>query len=216
MLNSNNSRPLNSNVALSNQGFISDELSPPPSYSSIFPFKTDSNDSSSSSNLKIYSITTTPETIHINTSMDTNTLAANAVNLEPISYDELFQINNTSSNLTSALTNCSSRYNNNNSVNSQTSALLSATSMSPSNNLAKQIRIHFIRSYLISHFSFIIITSLIAITLQIVLMSNEAKLSQIGCGIWAGLTNLATLIVSIATSKLIIMTYLLEKKAICN
>ena len=93
MLNSNNSRPLNSNVALSNQGFISDELSPPPSYLSIFPFKTDSNDSSSS-NLKIYSITTTPETIHINTSMDTNTLAANAVNLEPISYDELFQINN--------------------------------------------------------------------------------------------------------------------------
>jgi hypothetical protein len=198
IVNSENNFSNSANLYINNEGFVVDEIMPPPSYSSIFPFQDDH------SALKIYSITTTPEAIQINTGRPpsaNNTLRA--INLEPISYDELFQTsshaptrNMTGNSILSS--ECSSSR-----INSQSSSLLMAqsTQVLIANNLIKQIRIHFKQSYLISHFLFIILTSLTIITFQIILMNNNTKFSYLGCGIWCGLTNLATLIVSIATSK---------------
>lgn len=183
------------NVALSNQGFISDELQPPPPYSSIYPFQNESSTDYQSS-LKIYSITTTSEAIQINTSLN-NTMPSS---MEPISYEELFQtrVENVNNNRVETAIDC--QYN---STNSQ--ALLLTQNQIITNNISKQIRIQFKPSYLITHFLFIILNSLALITFQIVLMTNNARLSFLGCGIWAGLINLAILIVSIATSKLFLL-----------
>lgn len=198
---------------LSNQAYLNDELVPPPSYSSIFPLSaapdstTQANLScTNNSSLKIYSITTTPESIHIDTNQASNlnsnlnnahTNTMTSSNLEPISYEELFQTN--SAHVMSGRVNEPANFN---AINTQSSALLLARNqVLISNNLAKQIKLHFRQSYLITHFLFIIAASLILISFQIILMSNNAKLSYLGTGIIGGLTNLANLIVSIATSK---------------
>ena len=184
-----------------NRAFLNDELQPPP-YSSIYPSEDDSS--------KVYSIANTLSTqnelngqfiqqinsnfTRPNTNNYTGTSNLFQNSIEPISYDDLFECNQSTINSTRILVQAQ---NNQHPILTQHWQHQRRT-----NILIKQLKINFPRSYLLRHTLIITLTSLILITFQTILLSRNSILSNWCSGFWCGFGNLLTLAVSFATSNI--------------
>lgn len=135
---------------------------------------------------------------------------------EPMSYEELFHTNNDqTSNLVYANSNNSSvasgglnrsghyfysdNQSSDRSTNLPTPIVLQRRQQV--SQLRKQLEMQFPKAYFFKHSIFIILTSITLIIFQIVLMANDAMLSNLSSGIWAGLACLFTVLLSILTCK---------------
>lgn len=208
--------PLHSqaNAVFSNRSFVDDE-SNPPSYSSIYPITNDKDTKTSNT-----STTTTTGNIFVANSASNNPNANLTSNLfqnstqEPISYDELYSTrflfqNGRGAELNSDVVSVPNtvfiqpyqhhHHNQSNPSNAANNHLQS--SYSQTNRVRKQFHIIFTKSYLLKHFIFISVSSMMIILFQIILMNNQSILSHLAGGLWCGLTNLFTLLITIITCK---------------
>lgn len=193
-------QPTTQSNGVNNSAFLIHDEANPPSYSAIFPFKIEDNESKSDA--KRLNIPPSYSAL-ANEQNNFGTTSFSMYSQSPISYNELF--NHQGSTLAN---NLSSRF-----LFQQGSddlppspiileQLQRVEDSIESNNLRKQIETIFPKSYLLRHSIFIVASSLTLICFQIILMNNNGILSYLGSGIWAGLFNLFTLFVSVITCKL--------------
>ena len=205
----NHSQP---NAVFSNRSFIDDE-SNPPSYNSIYPIPNDKNaKSTGTTNENNSNVGQQPASNNPNTNLLVSSLFQNSTQ-EPISYDELYSTrflfaqngrveanHDTSSAVPATAVFTQPPYRNHNqSNNSSAHNNHLYSSYSQGNRVRKQFHIIFTKSYLLKHFIFISVSSMMIILFQIILMNNQSILSHLAGGIWCGLTNLFTLLITITT-----------------
>jgi hypothetical protein len=167
----------------------------PPSYLSIYPFAIDLSSNKANSNRE----NNTNESVNARSNyflfQGTNSHNNQSYDLfqyapqEPLSYEELFRgVNNSTGTLGSNT--ASTRFLYQNSINGGGCA----------NPLLKQLQIQFTKPFLFRHSILVLVVSFLLIVFQVILMSNQALLSYLASGLWAGFVNIVTLAISLLAS----------------
>lgn len=80
------------------------------------------------------------------------------------------------------------------------------------NRVRKQFHQIFTKGYLLKHFIFISASSMMIILFQIILINNQSILSHLAAGLWCGLANLFTLLITIITCMFLFFFNLFSSK----
>lgn len=209
-----------SGAIFSNRSFLDDD-SNPPSYHSIYPSgltSTDEKDpkptSSSSANDPSSSHTAAASSLVANLFQNMSHDSCASTQQEPIiSYDQLYYppLQQPTSLLSTPnalviqhrpppLHHSASATSNRYAAGSYSSSSSSSTNRQSINTrVRKQFHQIFTKAYLLKHFIFISVSSMMIILFQIILINNQSVLSHLAAGLWCGLANLFTLLITIIT-----------------
>lgn len=176
-------------AVFSNRSFIDDD-SNPPSYHSIYP----SAMASSQDDSKEQKPSSSGATSNLVANLFQNTSHGSQ---EPISYDQLYSP-------------AASQFLYSGDGFSLPSTIVVQHRLPPpriipppintiNNQVRKQFHQIFTKGYLLKHFIFISVSSMMIILFQIILINNQSILSHLAAGLWCGLANLFTLLITIIT-----------------
>lgn len=211
-----------SGAIFSNRSFLDDD-SNPPSYHSIYPSgltSTDEKDpkpssSTSAANDPSSSHTAAASSLVANLFQNMSHDSCASTQQEPIiSYDQLYYpplpqptsllsppnalvIQHRPPPLHHSASATSNRYAAGSYSSSSSSS--SANRQSINTRVRKQFHQIFTKAYLLKHFIFISVSSMMIILFQIILINNQSVLSHLAAGLWCGLANLFTLLITIIT-----------------
>lgn len=174
-------------TVLSNPAYENDEQQPPP-YSTVFSVNGNTVDTQSSC-------------INVNNTHENNNSYCQNYSQQPVSYDELFQGSNNTSNVP-FFDNLVQNINVIRARNNQSPLL--PTSELKTKKLKECLNKHFPHSYVKRHLQVVLVVSILLVIFQLYLIEYGVMFSSLASGIWAGSINMLTFIISMILCKFLI------------